>query len=74
MAVANIEKTQLRLVFMVGTDPETQEPIFKRKTFNHVKAEADAEGLLAVAEALAALQQFELSTVERMDLSQIESD
>lgn len=72
MAVSTIEQSQLRLVLETGFDPVTQNPTFKRKTFNNVKANASAEGLYSVAESLASLQQFGLEKVERVDQVKIE--
>lgn len=72
MAVSTIEQSQLRLVFETGFDPVTQNPTFKRKSFNNVKTDATAEGLYSVAESLAGLQQFDLEQVERVDQSKID--
>lgn len=73
MAVSNIEKSQLRLVFETGIDPETQEPVFKSKNFNHVQIDATASSLNKIAELLASLQEYELYQVQRVDHSNIES-
>lgn len=71
MAVSTIETSQLRLMFETGFDPVTQEPTYKRKSFNNVKAEATASELYSVAQSLAGLQQFDLNKVERVDHSGI---
>lgn len=74
MAVSYMEQSQLRLLFETGIDPESQEPIIKRKNFNNVKVEATAEDLYAVAETLTSLQQYDLYKVERVDHSAIEGE
>lgn len=71
MAVANLLKSQLRLHFENGTNPETGDIIFKAKLFNNVKLSADAEQLYTVAQALAGLQQLPLHEIERNDSSEI---
>jgi len=73
MAVATLQRSQMRLYFESGTHPETGDPIFKTKLFNNVKLDADAEQLLNVASALGNLQQFTLHEVERNDSSTITS-
>jgi len=71
MAVANLLKSQLRLYFENGANPETGDIIFKSKTFNNVKLSADADQLYNVAQALAGLQQLPLHEIERNDSSEI---
>jgi len=71
MAVANLVKSQLRLYFENGTNPETGDIIFKSKMFNNVKLSADADQLYTVAQALAGLQQLPLHEIERNDSSEI---
>jgi len=73
MAVSYIRTSQLRLVFETGFDPDSQEPIFKRKTFNNIKTDATAAQLYSVAESLSGLQQHPLYKIERADQSNIES-
>ena len=71
MAVSQIYQTQLRLVLENGINPDTNEPVYKRKTFNNVKSEATADQLQTVAQSLASLQQLPLAKVERTDHAQI---
>lgn len=71
MAIQMLERSQLRLVFEVGIDPSSQKPILKRKTFNNIKTDANAEQLYAIAEAVATLQEHNLHSVERSDHSNI---
>ncbi len=71
MAVAERISSQLRLVFYDGEDALTGNPIFKSKTFNNLKTDADAAQFLAVAEAFAGLQERPLSRIERNDNTEI---
>lgn len=74
MAVSRLVKSQLRLVFENGTNPLTNKPIFKTKTFNNIKMNATADQLHAVAEALSSMQQLSLYAVERADSSEITAE
>ncbi len=69
MAVATLQKSQMRLYFENGVHPETNEVIYKGKLFNNVKLNANADQLLNVAYALEGLQQLTLHDVERNDSS-----
>jgi len=71
MAVAERISSRLRLVFYDGEDVLTGNPIFKSKTFNNLKTDADADQFLAVAEAFASLQERPLSRIERNDNTEI---
>lgn len=71
MAEIQIEKSVLRLVLEAGYDPETLEPVMKRKTFNNIKTDASATQLQSVANALASLQQHDLYKIERVDESRV---
>lgn len=71
MAVAERVSSQLRLVFYDGENALTGSPVFKTKTFNNLKTDADANQFLAVAEALAGLQERPLSRIERNDNTEI---
>lgn len=71
MAVSYILKSQLKLVLVSGTNPTTGDAMFKTKTFSNVKSDATADGLYAVANALAPLQQLPLYQIERNDNSEI---
>lgn len=72
MAVAEKVSSQLRLVFYDGEDDLTGKAIYKSKSFNNVKTEANAEQLLAVADAFTELQERPLNKVERKDSSEIQ--
>lgn len=74
MAVAEIITSQLRLVFDDGADEITGKPMYKYKSFNNVKTQAGADQLYGIAEALAGLQERELSSIERNDSSDIRKD
>src|SRR5690625_4138275 len=56
MAVSDHISSQLRLALYDGDDAETGKPVYRYKSFNNVKASADADQLHAVAEAFARLQ------------------
>jgi hypothetical protein len=71
MAISNVYRTQLKIGFENGIDPDTNRIIVKRKTFNNVKPDATPDQLYAVAEALASLQQLPLFEVERSDHAEI---
>jgi len=71
MATSSLIRSQLRLIFDNGTHPTTGKPVFKTKSFNHVKTNATADQLHAVAQALGALQTLPLFNVERFDYSEI---
>lgn len=74
MAISQVYRTQLRLGFENGVNPDTNEIIVKRKTFNNIKSEATADQLYTVAQALASLQQLPLYEVERTDHAEIIGD
>ncbi|OEH92433.1 DUF1659 domain-containing protein [Bacillus solimangrovi] len=59
-----ITKSKLRLVYDAGMG-ELGEMIEKTKTYNNVKAEASAEGLFAVAQALNNLTTYSMIEVGR---------
>ncbi|HLQ73414.1 MAG TPA: DUF1659 domain-containing protein [Bacillota bacterium] len=67
MAIETKKDSKLRLVFEVGTDEETGDPVFKAKMFNRVKPTATPEQLYRVATTLADLQKHPLLEVERRD-------
>ena len=71
MAVAEKISSRLRLVFYDGEDDLTGNPVFKSKTFNNLKTDAEADQFLAVAEAFASLQERPLSRIERNDHTEI---
>ena len=63
MAVAERISSRLRLVFYDGEDNVTGNPVFKSKTFNNLKTDADADQFLAVAQAFVSLQERPLSRI-----------
>ncbi|SHF75432.1 DUF1659 domain-containing protein [Ornithinibacillus halophilus] len=67
MAVADLKNSTLRLVFNVGNDINTGEPIYKTKSFSKVKTDATADQLYAVATAFASLTDIPLYNIERRD-------
>ena len=69
MAQASLIQSKLRLVFEVGVD-ENGKSLYKAKTVN-VKTEATTDQLFQTAQALAALCNDPLNTVERNDSSDI---
>ncbi|WP_147534252.1 DUF1659 domain-containing protein [Bacillus marasmi] len=64
MAQEMLKSTQLRLIFETGLN-DKGEPIFKTKSFNNVKKEAEAEQIYQVAQAISTLCTHPLVTVER---------
>jgi len=74
MAQATMLDSALRLVFYTGDDIETGDPIFKTKGFNNVKANATADQLFEIAQAISSLQEHDLYRVERRDNTEIASE
>ncbi|QHS22074.1 DUF1659 domain-containing protein [Virgibacillus sp. MSP4-1] len=68
MAVSQMIRSQLQLVFEAGPDSDG-EITYKNKNFNNVKTEATADQLMAVTNALVPLQERSLYSVERNDSS-----
>jgi len=71
MAEQRILRSSLRLVLDNGLHPTSGKMVFKTKSFNNVKTDANADQLYAVAQALAELQTLPLYGVERVDNSEI---
>jgi len=71
MAVADMYRSQLRLIFVTGVDNMTGKEIYKSKSFNNVKTSASTEQLYTIAQSLASLQTHPLFTIERHDSSEI---
>mgnify|MGYP001230978901 CR=1 FL=1 len=71
MAISTISKSTLQLVLNDGLDPESGEIIFKTKNFPNVKTTATPDGLHAVANAFASLQERSLDNIIRKDDSEI---
>lgn len=74
MAESNIIRTNLRLIFEAGNDPETGDTIYETKSFNNVYTESTPEALFETAEALGSLQTHTLFGVERYDYSDITTE
>jgi hypothetical protein len=66
MAQATLIDSNLRLVFEVGVD-EKGEPIIKSKMYSNLKQEATTNQIFQAAQAIGALSQAPLYTVERSD-------
>ena len=70
MAEALLEGTKLRLVFDGGIDNEGN-PILKSRTFSNVKKESTVNQLYQAAQAISALCNDSLNSVERTDTFEI---
>jgi hypothetical protein len=70
MAQATLVDSNLRLVFETGVN-EKGEPVFKGKMYSNVKNDASADQIFQVTQALGALCNDPLYTVERTDRSDI---
>jgi len=70
MAQALLATTKLRLVFQIGMDDDGK-PIYKAKTFSNINREATADQLWQAAEALFGLSEDTISSVERVDSSDV---
>jgi hypothetical protein len=66
MAQATLVDSNLRLVFEVGVN-EKGEPVLKNKMYSNLKHEATTDQIFQTAQALSALSQAPLYTVERSD-------
>ena len=66
MAVFTPNSTTLRLGFQTGIDAKAN-PIIKTRTLNRVKMAALAQDILEVAEALASLQEYPLTSIKKID-------
>lgn len=71
MAIAQLYKTQLRLIQQHGVDMDTGQPIYKTKTYSNIRENATADQLYAAARAITSLQEWDLASVERRDDSKI---
>lgn len=74
MAEASVYRTQLRLNFQDGVDPDSGKVIIKTKSFNNILVNADTDALYAVGSALAELQSLPLQGIERIDSAELYSD
>lgn len=70
LAEAILFDSKLRLSFETGLN-DKGEPVFKSKTIGNVKRAATADELYLFAQAIAGLSSDPLSTIVRMDSSDI---
>jgi hypothetical protein len=70
MARAIIATSKLRLVFQVGMDDDGK-PLLKAKTFSNIQKLATADQLLQAAQAVISLSNDSLSSIERVDSSEL---
>jgi hypothetical protein len=64
MATAVMNDTRLSVTFDAGVDLDGK-PVSKRKSFNNVKSSATHDQLYNMVQALAPLQQYPVSQIER---------
>ncbi|MQM40373.1 hypothetical protein KBTX_04422 [wastewater metagenome] len=64
MATATFSDSRLSIAFDAGVDGEGN-AVVTHKSFNNVKTDANNDALYAIVQALAPLQQHEVSTIER---------
>lgn len=64
MATATLASSRLSVTFDAGVDGDG-DPVYTRKSFNNVKPDAENDDLYDIVQALAPLQEHELSTIER---------
>lgn len=70
MAEVTIENSQLRLVYEVGDD-EKGKMQYRTKSYNNIKVDAKADGLLAAAFAISGLQNTPVASVKRNELQHL---
>ncbi|MEK3886810.1 DUF1659 domain-containing protein [Bacillus sp. FSL K6-3431] len=66
MAEAYLKGTKLKLVFDYGMDDENK-PVYKSKTFNNVRRNANSDELFQAAQAIGTLSMNPLWEIERND-------
>lgn len=64
MAMEVMNDSQLRIEYNVGVDGKG-EPIYKAKNYNNLKTSATPNGIQAVSQVIASLQQHTLASVQR---------
>ncbi|WP_067839990.1 DUF1659 domain-containing protein [Amphibacillus sediminis] len=67
MAITETIDSRLQLLFEVGLNEQTGDPVTRTKSFNNISIEATSEQLLNVAQTLASLQKHPLHMVRRND-------
>jgi len=70
MAQAIMSSSRLTIYYEIGMDGEGK-PIYKMKSYPNVKEAATADQLYQVAQALASLSSYSLSSVKRNDVSDL---
>ncbi|MGM7700872.1 DUF1659 domain-containing protein [Pseudalkalibacillus sp. Hm43] len=64
MATAVHDDSRLTITFDAGVDHEGK-PVYKRKSFTNIKTSATHDQLFDMVQALAPLQQYPVSQIER---------
>ncbi|MEH7114045.1 DUF1659 domain-containing protein [Neobacillus niacini] len=72
MAQAVLATSKLRLVFQVGMDDDGK-PLLKAKTFSNIQKSATPDQLLQAAQAIIGLSSDALSSIERVDNSDLQA-
>ncbi|OPY56631.1 MAG: hypothetical protein A4E55_02042 [Pelotomaculum sp. PtaU1.Bin035] len=71
MAVTKVpDNSTLRLELRVGVNTSGN-PVYRRRTLNNVKPNASDQDLFEIATALAALQEYPLNSISRVDGAQL---
>lgn len=70
MATYNFNTATLRLTFVVATD-DKGEPVEKKKTYNNVIKDVQAEALVAVSDAIAGLTSNNVAKIEFSELQEV---
>ncbi|MFP7299061.1 DUF1659 domain-containing protein [Neobacillus niacini] len=70
MAQAFLATSKLRVVFQVGVG-EDGKPLLKAKTFSNIQKLATADQLVQAAQAVVSLSNDTLSSIERVDNSDL---
>ncbi|HLU23165.1 DUF1659 domain-containing protein [Lederbergia graminis] len=71
MANAVLKASRLRLIFDYGFD-EDNKPVYKSKTYNNIRQEADADQLYQAAQAIGSLKAEAIWEIERNDTLNID--
>lgn len=72
MAVTKVPvNTTCRIVFNTGTDPESGNPVLRRKSLSNVKPTASDQDIFDVASAIGGLCEYETSGIQRVDSAQL---
>lgn len=71
--VKNSLETRVQIKFNTGID-ETGKPVYRVKSLNSVKASATDEDVMAIAQALATLQQYSVVSITRVDQNELANE